>query len=506
MLVLGRLWNRGGDGIDVDNDGICDDIDDCVGQYDAIGVCNGTCVEDADADGICDDDVAPDPCSLDDDNDGIVNCEDSCPNGLIDLDGDSICDWNDNCTDLDACNYSDPLNEPCSYPGCKDAFACNYDPTAGCNDVNYCLVLDCEGVCGGGNTTSCAVTTFTGAISNYWYDAGNWDNGLPDFANAVIPEGMTVELSGQQYILCNLELNGTLVGGIIINYGYFNNNGVIQDNYSFWNRASGHIDNNVTMELGAFENWGTLQNYSTFNAWYLANHGLFQNHTNGELILTEPTTWFNIGTTQNSGIVNITLGSLLNVGIIINNDSGVFTNQSEATVFNYAIGLIENLGLFDNAGFIEQCGVWIGDDPVGEPYSACTGCTDETACNYRPEATEDDGSCAELDECGVCNGPGPIYDCGCSAIPVGYCDCEGNVLDECGVCGGNGEDIDNDGLCDDIDDCVGQYDAIGECNGTCTADDDGDGIFDTEVIGCDDEACNFDALTTYPDNSLCLPR
>ena len=77
---------------------------------------------------------------------------------------------------------------------------------------------------------------------------------------------------------------------------------------------------------------------------------------NGELILTEPTTWFNIGTTQNSGIVNITLGSLLNVGIIINNDSGVFTNQSEATVFNYAIGLIENLRLFDNAGFMGNVG------------------------------------------------------------------------------------------------------------------------------------------------------
>ena len=26
---------------DVDNDGICDDIDECVGQLDACGVCNG---------------------------------------------------------------------------------------------------------------------------------------------------------------------------------------------------------------------------------------------------------------------------------------------------------------------------------------------------------------------------------------------------------------------------------------------------------------------------------
>ena len=38
----------------------------------------------------------------------------------------------------------------------------------------------------------------------------------------------------------------------------------------------------------------------------------------------------------------------------------------------------------------------------------------------------------ELDACGVCS------DIGCSDIPEGDCDCDGNVLDECGVCGGDG--------------------------------------------------------------------
>ena len=32
----------------------------------------------------------------------------------------------------------------------------------------------------------------------------------------------------------------------------------------------------------------------------------------------------------------------------------------------------------------------------------------------------------------VCNGPGAIYDCGCTDIPEGDCDCQGNQLDECG--------------------------------------------------------------------------
>ena len=39
-------------------------------------------------------------------------------------------------------------------------------------------------------------------------------------------------------------------------------------------------------------------------------------------------------------------------------------------------------------------------------------------------------------------------------------------LDECGVCGGTGVDADMDGICDDIDDCVGAYDECGVCNGS----------------------------------------
>ena len=42
---------------------------------------------------------------------------------------------------------------------------------------------------------------------------------------------------------------------------------------------------------------------------------------------------------------------------------------------------------------------------------------------------DDVDDCLELDECGVCNGPGAIYDCGCSDIPSGDCDCDGNTLD-----------------------------------------------------------------------------
>lgn len=105
--------------------------------------------------------------------------------------------------------------------------------------------------------------------------------------------------------------------------------------------------------------------------------------------------------------------------------------------------------------------------------SSCSGtfrgCKDSSACNYNSNAlTSDfssctfaqtnydcdgnclndadaDGVCDEvdscvgtLDTCGVCNGPGDIYECGCSAKPAGDCDCNGKTLDACGTCGGDG--------------------------------------------------------------------
>ena len=84
-----------------------------------------------------------------------------------------------------------------------------------------------------------------------------------------------------------------------------------------------------------------------------------------------------------------------------------------------------------------------------------------------------DGICDDVDdcvgaydECGVCNGPGAIYECGCADIPEGDCDCNGNQLDALGECGGDcAADADADGICDDVDDCVGAYDECGVCNG-----------------------------------------
>ena len=94
-----------------------------------------------------------------------------------------------------------------------------------------------------------------------------------------------------------------------------------------------------------------------------------------------------------------------------------------------------------NGNVLDDCGV-CGGDGVDEDLDGI--CDDVDPC------------VGEYDECGICNGDG---------ISDNECDCEGNVLDDCGVCGGSGVDEDLDGICDDVDPCVGEYDECGVCNG-----------------------------------------
>ena len=81
--------------------------------------------------------------------------------------------------------------------------------------------------------------------------------------------------------------------------------------------------------------------------------------------------------------------------------------------------------------------------------------TVEAACNYNPAATDNDGSCAQNDECGVCGGTGILQ-----AIAI--------VMETSStpwVWWSMYDDADADGICDDADDCVGSLDACGVCNG-----------------------------------------
>ena len=133
-------------------------------------------------------------------------------------------------------------------------------------------------------------------------------------------------------------------------------------------------------------------------------------------------------------------------------------------------------------------------DALGECGGDCAADT-----NGNGICDDEEDCLGVIDECGICDGPGAIYECGCSDIPEGDCDCDGNVLDECGVCGG-------DGIAEGDCDCDGnQLDALGICGGDCEEDANGNGLCDDdEVMGCTDSAaCNYDANATFDDGSVC---
>ena len=102
------------------------------------------------------------------------------------------------------------------------------------------------------------------------------------------------------------------------------------------------------------------------------------------------------------------------------------------------------------------------------------------------------------DECGVCNGPGAVYECGCSDIPEGECDCNGNVLDAIGICGGACElDGNDNGVCDTLEiyGCMENS----SCNYNPLANYNS-GDCDYTCYGClDENACNYDIYATIND-------
>jgi hypothetical protein len=113
-----------------------------------------------------------------------------------------------------------------------------------------------------------------------------------------------------------------------------------------------------------------------------------------------------------------------------------------------------------------------------------------------------DDCVGELDACGVCTGPGEIYECGCADIPEGDCDCDGNQLDALGVCGGDCAADDNgDGICDDAQGGGGCTD-VWACNyDSAAAEDDGSCDY-ASCAGClYATATNYDPAAILDDGS-----
>ncbi len=160
------------------------------------------------------------------------------------------------------------------------------------------------------------------------------------------------------------------------------------------------------------------------------------------------------------------------------------------------------------------------------------GCTDDSACNFDPNATLDDGSCIPSDCAGICvggqtgpTGPGdPCDDNDPTTIDDVYdanCNCGGVSVPGCidpDACNFDATATVDDGTCNPKD-CAGDCDGLNTgSTGPGSACDDGDpttqgDLYDANcncignaIPGCTDiNACNFNSFATFDDGSCNLP-
>ena len=129
------------------------------------------------------------------------------------------------------------------------------------------------------------------------------------------------------------------------------------------------------------------------------------------------------------------------------------------------------------------------DGCFGDCDSVVYGCTDETACNYNADATDDDGSCLQNDCAGECGGTA-VEDCAgeCGGTAVvdecGECGGDGSSCADCVAAGGNGIWI-SDGWCD----ASNNNEVCGYDGGDCCPGDCVDATFSCAEYGGDCTTC-----------------
>ncbi|MGB0149894.1 MAG: FISUMP domain-containing protein, partial [Flavobacteriales bacterium] len=428
FLSMDALGVCGGSCVaDVDEDGICDDVDDCVGTFDACGVCNGPgeiyecgCSDILEGDCDCDGNQL----------DALGVCGGGC---TIDLNNDGVCDC-----DPDPWGCGDPLE----YQGYLYA------------------TVDIDGQC-----------WFAENLRNQAY--ANGDSILANWSDAdwAYP----------------YDANDNAIGGARV-YGESDNCSSYLDGF----------DVCASPEL-SLEAYGRMYNWHAVNdsrnlcpsGWHVPSSDdwmMLTDHLGGAQAagpsLRSSTGWYGNTGTNSSGFSALPGGSVTPESVF--NHSGTqsywwtstWNSQVPSGVgcdacpefrsMTWHGAELSKWWLPPEYGFSVRC---IHSDSVAESQGECN-CADiaegDCDCNGNDldalgvcggdcaADVDADGICDDVDDCvgafdacGVCNGPGEIYECGCTDIPEGDCDCEGNELDAIGVCGGECSfDSDGDGICD----------------------------------------------------------
>ena len=337
------------------------------------------------------------------------------------------------CTDAGACNYNPDAvadDGTCDYScfGCTDATFCNYNPDATVDDGS-CADFDICGVCAGDGSSCVGCTDSTAC--NY-----NPDATIDDASCTYPPVGGICDC------FTDLSITETLGGGAAGTPVSFTGTGEVStfDITLDYTTSSGSWAADMLVVITAPS--GDCIEFGGFTAGVTAGCTDLGNY------LLWPDDW-------TSGFDGTYTASVDLSGAGLSGDG------------DWSVQLIN--GYSSSAGVTYVADITVNDVCIG---GVIDGCTDPTACNYNANATVDDGSCADLDLCGVCAGDNST--CGgctdstaCNFDPAVVID-DGSclTLDQCGVCGGDDSTC---GGCTDSTACNYDPDAILD-DGSCLAD------------------------------------
>ena len=463
-----------------------EDCETCSGETDGTGV---VVDNDADADGICDEDE-------------ISGCTD----GGVTEDGDGVeaCNYNPDATDADdSCLYFDECgacggdNSTCS--GCMDPTACDYDPAAtipldcvdyiscvGCIDVSACdYCFECTTDIYGDGAIDGDGISIAGTIFSCDYSCIGCGDDIGGFTYLGEYDENNYYISGDAYSWDDSDL-------IIQNYsGFYLATFTDEDEVEFLGNSLGTAGFNDDVWIGLYQNLGAIEYSEPDGGWEWITGEIFAPFAWGFDVEQAPNDEdgsenFGVYSVSNGGWLDVDGGDyffIMECGALFVSEGCTDGTEDDGTPIacNYNPNAEEDDGscLYVD-GICETCegGVIIDNDIDGDGIcdsEEILGCTDELACNYNELATEGD-DCIYINEADLCS------------VCSGETDGSGTIIDG---------DIDGDGICNEADPCP-------EDNPN---DANGNGVFDCdEFAACTDPvACNYDPDANVDDGSCTYP-